>query len=209
MSGLNQDHLGILCLEERNIGYPADLYLEGSDQHRGWFQLSLLPALGATGIPPFKALLTHGFMVDAQGRKMSKSGGNALEVEELLKTNGADICRWWVSSLKYTNDIKVDLEFFKVAGDEYRKLEIRLDFCLEILMTLILKRTPLSLQKKINIPWISWAMSELSKFINETKQAYQNLDYKKANELIFHFCYETLSAIYLAAIKDRLYCEKK
>ncbi|NIR12529.1 MAG: class I tRNA ligase family protein, partial [Desulfobacterales bacterium] len=85
-------------LQARNIGYPADLYLEGSDQHRGWFQLSLLPALGATGEPPFNALLTHGFMVDAQGRKMSKSGGNALEVEELLKSNGADICRWWVSS---------------------------------------------------------------------------------------------------------------
>ncbi len=195
-------------LEQRNIGYPADLYLEGSDQHRGWFQLSLLPALGATGIPPFKALLTHGFMVDAQGRKMSKSGGNALEVEELLKTNGADICRWWVSSLKYTNDIKVDLEFFKVAGDEYRKVRNTIRFLLGNINDFDPAKDSVEFIQEDANSIDAWAMSELSKFVTDTKQAYQNLDYKKANELIFHFCYETLSAVYLAAIKDRLYCEK-
>ena len=195
-------------LEQRNIGYPADLYLEGSDQHRGWFQLSLLPALGATGIPPFKALLTHGFMVDAQGRKMSKSGGNALEVEELLKTNGADICRWWVSSLKYTNDIKVDLEFFKVAGDEYRKVRNTIRFLLGNINDFDIEKDEIEFGQEDKYSLDSWAMSELAKFVNETKEAYQNLDYKKASELIFHFCYETLSAIYLAAIKDRLYCDK-
>lgn len=195
-------------LEKRSIGYPADLYLEGSDQHRGWFQLSLLPALGVTGIPPFKALLTHGFMVDAQGRKMSKSGGNALEVEELLKTNGADICRWWVSSLKYINDIKVDLEFFKVAGDEYRKVRNTIRFLLGNINDFDPAKDSVEFTEEDKYSLDSWAMSELSKFVAETKKAYQNLDYKKANELIFHFCYETLSAVYLAAIKDRLYCEK-
>ncbi len=195
-------------LEQREIGYPADLYLEGSDQHRGWFQLSLLPALGATGIPPFKALLTHGFMVDAQGKKMSKSGGNALEVEELLKTNGADICRWWVSSLKYTNDIKVDLEFFKVAGDEYRKVRNTIRFLLGNINDFDPAKDAVEFTDEDRYSLDAWAMSELSKFVKETKNAYENLDYKKANELIFHFCYETLSAVYLAAIKDRLYCEK-
>ena len=195
-------------LEQRDVGYPADLYLEGSDQHRGWFQLSLLPALGVTGIPPFKALLTHGFMVDAQGRKMSKSGGNALEVEELLKKNGADICRWWVSSLKYTNDIKVDLEFFKVAGDEYRKVRNTIRFLLGNINDFDPAVDSVDFREEDRYSLDAWAMSELSKFVTETKKAYQNLDYKKANELIFHFCYETLSAIYLAAIKDRLYCEK-
>src|SRR5690606_26201933 len=91
---------------------PTDLYLEGSDQHRGWFQLSMLPALGVIGTPPYRTLLTHGFMVDKDGRKMSKSSGNALNVDELLKDYGADVCRWWVSSLAYENDIKVDPEFF-------------------------------------------------------------------------------------------------
>ncbi|MEM7008792.1 MAG: class I tRNA ligase family protein, partial [Thermodesulfobacteriota bacterium] len=195
-------------LEQRNIGYPADLYLEGSDQHRGWFQLSLLPALGVTGVPPFKALLTHGFMVDAQGRKMSKSGGNALEVEELLKTNGADICRWWVSSLKYTNDIKVDLEFFKVAGDEYRKVRNTIRFLLGNINDFDPNKDAVEFSADDKYSLDSWAMSELSNFINETNKAYEEFDYKKANELIFHFCYETLSAVYLAAIKDRLYCDK-
>ena len=109
-------------LRQRDLGYPADLYLEGSDQHRGWFQLSLLPALGVTHQSPFKAVLTHGFMVDKDGRKMSKSGGNALEVDTLLKDFGADVCRWWVGSLNADNDIKVDHEFFRVAGEEYRKV---------------------------------------------------------------------------------------
>jgi isoleucyl-tRNA synthetase len=195
-------------LEQREIGYPADLYLEGSDQHRGWFQLSLLPALGVTGIPPFKALLTHGFMVDAQGRKMSKSGGNALEVQELLKTNGADICRWWVSSLKYTNDIKVDPEFFKVAGDEYRKVRNTIRFLLGNINDFDPEKDSVEFSGEDKYSLDGWAMSELSKFVIETKKAYQELDYKKANELIFHLCYETLSAVYLAALKDRLYCER-
>jgi len=195
-------------LEMRNIGYPADLYLEGSDQHRGWFQLSLLPALGVTGRPPFKALLTHGFMVDAQGRKMSKSGGNALEVEDLLKQHGADICRWWVSSLKYTNDIKVDWEFFKVAGDEYRKVRNTIRFLLGNIYDFDPGKDGVDLIEEDRYSIDAWAMGETAKFVSETRDAYQNLQYKRANELIFSFCYETLSAVYLAATKDRLYCEK-
>ncbi|HAQ66771.1 MAG TPA: isoleucine--tRNA ligase, partial [Phycisphaerales bacterium] len=109
-------------LRERGLGFPADLYLEGSDQHRGWFQLSLLPALGATGKPPFKALVTHGFIVDKDGKKMSKSIGNTIEVEDLLKQVGAEVCRWWVFSVPYEGDIKVDMSFFTTAGESYRKI---------------------------------------------------------------------------------------
>jgi len=196
-------------LEQREIGYPADLYLEGSDQHRGWFQLSLLPALGVTGVPPFKALLTHGFMVDAEGKKMSKSGGNALEVEELLKKHGADVCRWWVSSLKYTNDVKVDWEFFKVAGEEYRKVRNTIRFLLGNLDGFEPEKDSVGFTEEDSFSLDSWAMGELKKFVSETKAAYEDFQYKRANELIFHFCYETLSAVYLASIKDRLYCEKE
>ncbi|MCB1054320.1 MAG: class I tRNA ligase family protein, partial [Acidobacteria bacterium] len=117
-------------MRQRGLGYPVDLYLEGSDQHRGWFQTSLLPALGATGQPPFKSVLTHGFMVDKEGKKMSKSLGNALEVDALLRDFGADVCRWWVSSLAFENDIKVDLEFFEVSGESYRKVRNTLRFLL-------------------------------------------------------------------------------
>ncbi len=196
-------------LQQRDIGYPADLYLEGSDQHRGWFQLSLLPALGATGSPPFKALLTHGFMVDAEGKKMSKSGGNALEVDELLKKHGADVCRWWVSSLKYTNDVKVDWEFFKVASDEYRKVRNTIRFLLGNLHDFDPMHDMVQFEQEDRYTLDGWALGELSKFITQTKEAYDGFQYKRANELIFHFCYETLSAVYLAAVKDRLYCESK
>jgi isoleucyl-tRNA synthetase len=195
-------------LELRDIGYPADLYLEGSDQHRGWFQLSLLPALGVTGRPPFKALLTHGFMVDAHRRKMSKSGGNALEVEELLKQHGADICRWWVSSLKYTNDIKVDWEFFKAAGEEYRKVRNTIRFLLGNIYDFDPEKDGVVFTEEDMYTIDAWAMSRLQEFVHETTEAYDEFQYKRASELIYDFCYETLSAVYLAATKDRLYCER-
>ncbi len=195
-------------LKERNIGYPADLYLEGSDQHRGWFQLSLLPALGATGIPPFKAIFTHGFMVDAQGKKMSKSGGNALEVDEILKTHGADVCRWWVGTLKFSNDIKVDWEFFKVAADEYRKVRNTIRFLLGNINDFDISKDKIEFTEDDKFSVDYWAYAKLSAFVKETKEAYANLDYKRASELIFSFCYDTLSAVYLVAVKDRLYCDK-
>ncbi len=195
-------------LKERNIGYPADLYLEGSDQHRGWFQLSLLPALGATGIPPFKAIFTHGFMVDAQGKKMSKSGGNALEVDEILKKHGADVCRWWVSTLKFSNDIKVDWEFFKVAADEYRKVRNTIRFLLGNISDFDIKKDKINFRDEDKVSIDYWAYAKLTEFVSKTNEAYSNLDYKQASELIFNFCYETLSSVYLVAVKDRLYCDK-
>jgi len=195
-------------LKARNIGYPADLYLEGSDQHRGWFQLSLLPALGATGEAPFKAIFTHGFMVDAQGKKMSKSGGNALEVDEILKTHGADVCRWWVSTLKFANDIKVDWEFFKVAADEYRKVRNTIRFLLGNISDFDITKDKIEFKEEDKVSIDYWAYAKLTEFVNETREAYSNLDYKHASELIFSFCYDTLSAVYIVAVKDRLYCDK-
>jgi len=195
-------------LKARGIGYPADLYLEGSDQHRGWFQLSLLPALGATGKAPFKAIFTHGFMVDARGKKMSKSGGNALEVDEILKTYGADVCRWWVSTLKFANDIKVDREFFKVAADEYRKVRNTIRFLLGNISDFDINNDSIEFTEDDKVSVDYWAYGKLAGFVNETVEAYSTLDYKRASELIFSFCYDTLSAVYLVAVKDRLYCDK-
>ena len=107
-----------------------DLYLEGSDQHRGWFHLSLLLSLGSQQKAPYKHILTHGFIVDKHGKKMSKSLGNTISVETLLSQYGAEVTRWWVSSLAFENDIKVDLSFFDVAGDAYRKIRNTLRFLL-------------------------------------------------------------------------------
>ncbi|MCK6509301.1 isoleucine--tRNA ligase [Myxococcota bacterium] len=195
-------------LRERNIGYPADLYLEGSDQHRGWFQLSLLPALGATGQSPFKTVLTHGFMVDAKGRKMSKSEGNTIEVEDLLKEHGADVCRWWVSSLNYANDIKVDQKFFHVASEEYRKIRNTIRFLLANLYDFDpnTDRYTLTSEDRHSIDF--WAHNELQKLTHEILSAYQELQFKRVREALFLFANDTMSAIYMAATKDRLYCEK-
>ena len=195
-------------LRQRQIGYPAALYLEGSDQHRGWFQTSLLPALGATGRPPFQTLLTHGFMVDGSGHKMSKSAGNALEVDKLLQQFGADICRWWVSSLNYAHDIKVDLEYFKTASEEYRKVRNTLRFLLANLDGFDpAQRLPVSEHDMHGID--AWAMQELDALITAVQDGYDTYHFKKVREAVFNFCNDTLSAVYLAAIKDRLYCEAK
>jgi isoleucyl-tRNA synthetase len=192
-------------MRKRGIGFPTDLYLEGSDQHRGWFQLSLLPALGATGQPPFKTLLTHGFMVDKEGKKMSKSGSNALDVEDLLKLYGADVLRWWVSSLAFENDIKVDRSFFDAAGEAYRKVRNTLRFLLSNLYDFNESETvghypPTSLD--------AWALGRAAELREKVREAYFSYQYRTANLLLFDFCNEDLSAIYLDAVKDRLYCDK-
>jgi isoleucyl-tRNA synthetase len=195
-------------LRDRDIGYPADLYLEGSDQHRGWFQLSLLPALGATGVSPFRAVLTHGFMVAADGRKMSKSQGNAIEVEDVLRTHGADVCRWWVSSLNYTNDIKVDWEFFKVAGDEYRKVRNTIRFLLGNLSDFDPTR---HVRQPGAADWNTvdaWILGELAAFMETVREGYREFQFKRVSEAVFDFCNDSLSAVYLAAVKDRLYCDR-
>jgi isoleucyl-tRNA synthetase len=192
---------------KRGIGFPSDLYLEGSDQHRGWFQLSLLPALGVTGEPPFRRILTHGFMVDKHGRKMSKSVGNTIEVEALLKEFGADVARWWVSSLAYEDDIKVDMDFFRLAGESYRKVRNTIRFLLANLDDLPrddaapLELAPTSLD--------AWALAEAAKLEARVRAAYEELDFRAAHLAIYDFCNKALSAVYCAATKDRLYCDAK
>jgi len=195
------------CIRERGIRYPCDLYLEGSDQHRGWFQTSLLAGLGMTGQSPYKTVLTHGFVVTAQGQKMSKSLGNAIEVEDLLKQYGADVCRWWTATLNYNYDVKVDWDFFKVASDEYRKVRNTVRFMLGNLADFDPERDRYAFGEgdRLSVDW--WAMARLARLIGEVKQAYLKFQYKRVTESIFDFCNDCMSAVYLAAVKDRLYCD--
>ena len=195
-------------LRERKMGFPADLYLEGSDQHRGWFQSSLLPALGATGQPPFKTLLTHGFMVDKHGKKMSKSLGNDIKVEDLLKDHGADVCRWWVASLSYENDVKVDMEFFALSGESYRKVRNTLRFMLSNLddyAPAAGQQAPSAFEPA---SLDAWVLGEFDRLSADVKRAYDEFDYRVVHSKLYDFCSQTLSATYLAAVKDRLYCDK-
>lgn len=210
-------------LRARGLGYPADLYLEGSDQHRGWFQLSLLPALGATGVPPFRTLLTHGFMVDKDGRKLSKSRADAAryEVDSLTVEFGVDVMRWWVSSLVYDNDVKVDLGFFALAGESYRKVRNTLRFMLSNLSDFTpsggashAERGGTQEGHCVKLSSISatsldaWVLGEFNGLEKAVVDAFNAYDFQAAHKAIFDFCNSTLSATYLAAIKDRMYCDK-
>jgi isoleucyl-tRNA synthetase len=194
-------------IRERDIGYPADLYLEGSDQHRGWFQTSLLPGLGTTGSSPFKTVVTHGFTLAADGHKMSKSLGNAIEVEDLLKEHGADVCRWWTASVNYTLDIKVDWGFFKVASEEYRKVRNTIRFMLGNLADYDPAQHRYEFSEKDRQSIDAWAMQEFARLVSVVRRGYDSYQYKRVAEAIFEFCNETMSAVYLAAIKDRMYCD--
>jgi len=194
-------------LNVRDIGYPADLYLEGSDQHRGWFQLSLLLGLGMTGVSPFKTVLTHGFMVTGRGEKMSKSLGNTIEVETLLEEYGADICRWWTASLDYTRDIKVEWDFFKLASEEYRKVRNTIRF----LMGNLADFDPgtdtweFTDSDRTTVDW--WAREEYARVVREVRDGYETYQFKKVRETLFNYCNDSLSAVYMAAVKDRMYCD--
>ncbi|MBX3386231.1 MAG: isoleucine--tRNA ligase [Phycisphaeraceae bacterium] len=191
--------------------YFVDLYLEGSDQHRGWFQLSLLPALGATGKTPFHTLLTHGFMVAKDGRKLSKSQGDS--VDDLFQKYGADVMRWWVCSLSYDNDVKVDSSFFELAGESYRKVRNTLRFMLSNLDDFTPScdgKAGHCVDAKDFAPTSldAWVLAEYDRLAAEVIRSYETYEFARAHELIYEFCNRTLSAVYLAAVKDRLYCDK-
>ena len=200
-------------LRERQGGFPADLYLEGSDQHRGWFQASLLVALGATGSAPFNGLLTHGFIVDRDGKKLSKSrpDANRYEVDNLFSEFGVDVMRWWVASLSYDNDVKADLELFSLSGESYRKVRNTLRFLLSNLSDYeSAKREPdvgaLRAMPETSID--AWVLAEFDRLSRDVMHAYETYQFRIAHQRIFDFCNDTLSAVYLAAVKDRMYCDK-
>jgi len=189
-------------MQKRNIGFPSDLYCEGGDQHRGWFQLSMLPSLAVMGVSPFKGVITHGFMVAKDGKKMSKSGGNALNVDDLLKDYGADVCRWWVGSLAFDNDIKVDMSYFDIASDSYRKIRNTLRFMLGNIGE---ESTVTPPKESID----GWVLCELSKLSTKVVTAFNAYEFKTAQQALYDFCNDTLSSVYLAAVKDRLYCDSE
>ena len=183
---------------------PVDLYLEGSDQHRGWFQLSLLPALGVRGKAPFKTLLTHGFVVDDTGRKMSKSLGNVIDVMKQLDKRGADILRLWIASQNYQDDVRCSEGLIAQAEDAYRKIRNTLRFCMGACFDFDPKmhRTEPTEHSIDN-----WIRMQLHRLIRDVREAYDAFEFHKAARLMYEFCTVEASSVYLSAVKDRLYCE--
>ena len=183
---------------------PVEMYLEGSDQHRGWFQLSLLPALGAVGSAPFRTVLTHGFVVDEEGYKMSKSVGNTVDVLEQLDKRGADILRLWVASQNYQDDVRCSDKLIARSEDAYRKIRNTLRFCMGACFDLDPKRHATEpAEHSVD----SWMLMQLHVLIRDVRQAYDRYEFHKAARLIYEFCTVQASSVYLAAVKDRLYCE--
>ena len=183
---------------------PVDLYLEGSDQHRGWFQLSLLPALGTLDKPPFGTLLTHGFVVDETGRKMSKSLGNTIDVIAQLNKRGADILRLWVASQNYQDDIRCSEKLIAQAEDGYRKIRNTLRYA----MGACCDFDPAADATEPAAHSVDlWMRMQLHILIRDVREAYDRYEFHRAARLLYEFCTVQASSIYMAAVKDRLYCE--
>ena len=197
-------HHAVLEGTHPELGYPAAMYLEGSDQHRGWFQASLLEASGYKNQPPFKQVLTHGFVVDGHGRKMSKSEGNDIKVEAALKENGADVLRLWVASVDYQNDIPCSKELFARTSEAYRKIRNTIRYLLGNLYDFdpakdSVAPAPHSIDR--------WMQDKVDAMAAEVYRAYDEYEFHKVFKTLYEFCNVEISAVYAKAIKDRLYCE--
>ena len=191
-------------LEKRpNLKWPADLYLEGSDQHRGWFHSSLLTAVGTRGAAPYKSVLTHGFVVDAQGKKMSKSLGNVVAPDEVIKKHGAEILRLWVSASDYRDDIRISENILKQLSDAYRRIRNTSRFLLGNLYDFDPEKNTVSYNSMPEID--RFALHRLQELTERALKAYDTYEFHIVYHGLNNYCIIDLSAFYLDVLKDRLY----
>jgi isoleucyl-tRNA synthetase len=191
-------------LEARKaLRWPSDLYLEGSDQHRGWFHSSLLTAVGTRGTAPYKSVLTHGFVVDAEGKKMSKSLGNVIAPSEVINQYGAEILRLWVSASDYRDDIRISEKILKQLTDAYRRIRNTGRFLLGNLSDFNPQKDAVAYEKMLSID--RYALHTLQELIGRARKAYDNYEFHVIYHALFNFCTVDLSSFYLDILKDRLY----
>ena len=188
------------------LGTPADLYLEGSDQHRGWFHSSLLASVGTRGRAPYKAVLTHGFVVDGEGRKMSKSMGNVISPQDVIKRHGAEILRLWVSAEDYREDMRLSQEILSRLIEAYRRIRNTCRFMLGNLYDFEPERDGLPYDQLQEID--RWALSRLASLIERVRKAYENFEFHVIYHSIHNFCVVDMSNFYLDVLKDRLYTSR-
>jgi isoleucyl-tRNA synthetase len=195
-------HFAVL---ERNpqLGVPADLYLEGSDQHRGWFQSSLLSSIAMRGRAPYKTVLTHGFTVDAKGQKMSKSRGNVVAPQKIVNSLGADILRLWVSSTDYRGEMNVSDEILKRTAEAYRRLRNTSRFLLANLAGL----DPSSqlVDPEFMLCLDRWVLERTRRLQEQVREAYEHYEFHRIFQLVHNFCVVDMGSFYLDIIKDRQY----
>ena len=195
-----------VCNEEHGLRWPADLYLEGADQYRGWFQSSLLTSVAAKGCAPYKSVCTHGWVVDGEGKAMHKSLGNGMSPDEVTEKFGADILRTWVASSDYHADIRISQDILKQLSDAYRKIRNTARFILSNLGDFNPDTDSVSVEKLDGID--KWAMARMDEIIEKCKAAYDKFDFHIVYSTMRDFCTIDLSNFYLDILKDRLYVEK-
>jgi isoleucyl-tRNA synthetase len=193
--------------ERRGMGFPVDLYLEGSDQHRGWFHSSLLTAMATRGAAPYRAVLTHGFLLDAQGKAMSKSAGNGIEPEEVIKKYGAEILRLWVAASDYRDDVTLSDQILSGLAEGYRKIRNTVRWALGNLADFEpgVHDVPVAELEPID----RWALSRLAAWVEKVKAAYAAYEFHLAYHATIQLCAVELSSLYFDIVKDRLYTARK
>ena len=191
-------------LEKRNdLEFPASLYLEGSDQHRGWFHSSLLTSVGTRGRAPYLSVLTHGFVVDGEGKKMSKSAGNVISPDEVISKLGSDVLRLWVAAEDYKDDIKISNEILKRLADAYFRIRNTFRFLLGNLRNFDPGKDRVPYRELYEID--RWALHRLQKLISRVREAYERFEFHVVYHSVQNFCAVEMSALYFDILKDRLY----
>jgi len=185
------------------LRYPADLYLEGSDQHRGWFQSSLTTSVALEDQSPYKSVLTHGFVMDGQGKKMSKSAGNVVTPQDVMKEFGADVLRLWVTSCDYQFDVRLSNEILKQLVDTYRKIRNTFRYLLSNLYDFDVAKNAVAHEKMH--PLDRWAMARADLLVAAVTDLYERFEFHEIYRKVYDFCVSDLSSYYLDALKDTLY----
>ena len=188
------------------LAWPAQMYLEGSDQHRGWFHSSLLTAVATRSRAPYESVLTHGYVVDADGRKMSKSLGNVIAPEDIIRKSGAEIIRLWVASEDYRDDVRISEEILKRNSEAYRRIRNTFRFLLGNLYDFDPSRNAVPYEKLLEMDRLM--LHRLAELIRRVRKAFEDYEFHVFYHAFINFCSVDLSAFYLDVIKDRLYCER-
>jgi len=198
-------HMAVLETHS-DLRWPADLYLEGSDQHRGWFNSSLSTSVAVRGIAPYKEVLTHGFVVDEKGYKMSKSMGNVIDPLAMVNELGADILRLWVASADYRNDISVSKNIIKQSSEAYRKIRNTCRFILGNLFDFDPAQDTIPYDQLTELD--KWALLRMDKLVRRVTQAFEDYEFHVVFHAVHNFCTVDLSNIYFDVLKDKLYCNE-
>ena len=193
-------HQGVL----KRLGqFPSDLYLEGSDQHRGWFNTSLMIGIGVDDRAPYKAVVTNGWVLDAEGKAMHKSMGNVVSPLEIIDKDGADVLRLWVSSCNCFSDVRMSEEILERIRDAYKKIRYTFRFLLGNLFDFNPTDQYVPYEERLEID--RWVMRSLARLIERATSAYEDYEFYKVYHLIYSFCVIDLSSFYIDVLKDRLY----